>query len=153
MNKNFKLGTNLRYTYNSKLWKETENNYRYNLDVLYRGSISDRLVFYYRLRFEHEYVNLFSEQQTTNEDYSTVRNRVKVKYEIHKIHKGYFSAELFRIIEILKAPYFNKVKFYIGDDIKTRIGKIDLSFGYEQEINENYPLSFFYIKSIYTLKL
>lgn len=62
MNKNFKLGANLRYTYNSKLWTEADNNCSYNLDLLYKGDVSKRMTIFYRVRYQHEYVNLY---QTT----------------------------------------------------------------------------------------
>ena len=64
MNKNFKLGSNFRYTYNAKRWKEPENNYRYNFALFYRGDIYSRLTFHYRLSYQHEYENLFSQYQS-----------------------------------------------------------------------------------------
>lgn len=152
-NKNFKLGSNLRYTYNSKRWKEAENNYRYNIDLNYKFKILNKFTCYYRLRYQYEYVNVFSEFQSTNINSSAVRNRAKVKYKISKNHKVYFSTELFRLIVIFKEPYYNRVRFYIGDEINCKVGKFSLSLGYEQDINDSFPLTFFFLKTIYTLKL
>lgn len=45
-----------------------------------------------------------------------------------------------------KIPHFNKIRFYLGDNIKTNIGKFDCAIGYEQEINTKYPLSFLFLK-------
>lgn len=153
MNKNFKLGSNFRYTYNAKRWKEPENNYRYNFALFYRGDIYSRLTFHYRLSYQHEYENLFSEYESTNANHSQIRNRAKVKFKIDKKHRGYFSTELFRRREIFREPYFNNIRFYLGDEINYKSGEFSVSFGYEQEINSTYPLSFFFLKTIYTLKL
>jgi len=153
INKNFRLGANLRYTYNAKRWKETENNYRYNFDLRYKGRIMENLNLHYRLRYQHEYVNTFSEYLKTNIHHSNIRHRAKAEYKINKLHTSYFSAELFRLMEPFIEPYWNKVRFFIGDEIASRIGEFDVSFGYELETNTKYPLSFFFIKTKYTLKL
>jgi len=153
MNENFKLGANFRYTYNAKRWKETENNYRYNFDLHYKGNITKKLKLYYRLRYQQEYVNLFSELQSTNIHYSAIRNKIKVQYRLSKMNKLYISGELYRLIETFKEPYFNIIRFHIGDNIKTKIGRFNCSFGYAQEIYTKGPLSFFFLKTIYTLKL
>lgn len=153
INKNFKLGANLRYTYNAKRKKENENDFRYNLDLLYKGRISDKFTFYYRLRYQQEFVNLFSEYQKTNYRYSAIRNRVKIQYKLDKINDLFFSAELFRQIELFRDPYNNLVRVYLGDNINTKIGKFCCALGYEQEINSCNPLSFFFLKTIYTVRL
>ena len=153
MNENFKLGANFRYTYNARRWKETENNYRYNFDLHYKGNISKKIKLYYRLRYQQEFVNLFSEYQSTNIHYSAIRNKIKVQYSVSKMNKLYISGELYRLIETFKEPYFNIIRFHLGDNIKTKIGSFNCSFGYAQEINTNAPLSFFFLKTIYTLKL
>lgn len=53
LNKNFKLGSNLRYTYNRKRTKDAENNYRYNFDLLYKSKFLPKLNLTYRLRYQH----------------------------------------------------------------------------------------------------
>lgn len=153
MNKNFKLGANLRYTYDSKLWKDKVDNYRYNFDLHYNWNISDRLTFCNRLRYQHEFENLFTESRSTNMHYATIRNRVKFNYKVSNRHEGYFSAELFRLKETFREAYFNKVRFFLGDEFNSEKGKFSLSIGYDQEINSTYPLSFLFLKTIYTLKL
>ena len=153
MNKNFKLGANLRFTHDAKRWKEAENNYRYNLDLNYKANISKKIKLYYRLRYQETYVDLFSEYQTTNIHYSGFRNKIKIKYNLNKRNKLFLSGELFRLKETFRSPYFNKIRFYLGDEIKTKIGNVSCSFGYEQEINTDYPLSFFFIRLAYTIKL
>lgn len=153
INKNFKLGANIRYIHNVKRWTVAENNYRYNLDLLYKGKLSNKLKIYYRLRYQKEYVNLLSEYEEINIHSSSIRNRIKAQFRANKINKLFISAELHRLIEMFKEPYFNLIRFHIGDNIKTKIGEFNCSIGYTQEINTNYPLSFFFLKTIYTLKL
>jgi hypothetical protein len=152
INKNFKLGANFRYTYNKKRWKETENNYRYNLDLHYKGKVSTKLKLYHRLRYQKNITDVFSVTQT-NVNLSKIRNKLKIGYKINKNNMLYFSGEIFKSIEIFKTPYFNKTRFYLGDVIKTKIGDFNCSFGYEQEVNTDYPLNFLFLKIVYTLKL
>lgn len=152
MNKNFKLGTNFRYSYNAKRWKDAENDYRYNLDLLYSGKIFSKFNFYYRLRYQHEYVNFF-EKPSSNIHYSGIRNKLKLRYTVNKKNKLYVSCELFRLMEPFKDPYFNMLRLNLGDEIKTNIGNLNCSIGYEKEINTNYPLSFLFIETVYTIKL
>lgn len=153
MNKNFKLGVNLRYTYNEKRWRDAENNYRYNLDLNYKAKIYNKVKLYYRLRYQQEYVDLFRDFQTTNIKYSVIRNKVKFQYSINKKNKLFISAELYRLIESFKEPYFNLTRFQVGNDFNTKIGVFNCSLGYAQEINTTHPLSFYFVKTIYTLKL
>lgn len=153
MNKNFKLGANFRYVCNKKRWKETENNYRYNLDLHYKGNMSKKLKLYYRLRYQKDITDVFSATQMTNVNFSSIRNKIKIGYKINKKNRLYFSGEIFRSIEIFKSPYYNKTRFYLGNVIKTKIGNFNCSFGYEKEVNTNYPLSFFFLKTVYTLNL
>ena len=153
LNKNFKLGANLRYTYNAKRLQDSENNYRYNLDLKFKSKLITDLKLHYRLRYQHEYVNLFSEYQPTNNNYSGVRNKVLIQYAANKQNEVFFSVELFRLIQTFRKPYFNKIRFYIGDNVKSERGRFNYSLGYEQELNSIDPLSFFFLKTIYTLKL
>lgn len=153
MNRNFRLGANLRYTYNAMRWKDAENNYRYNLDLNYKSRISKKLELYYRLRYQKEFVNLFRAYEATNIYYSGVRNRIKLKYGINQKNRIYVSGELFRLMEVYREPYFNMIRLYLGDEIQTKAGDFNCSFGYEQEINTSYPLHFFFLKAIYTIEL
>ena len=90
MNKNFKLGANLRYTYNAKRWKNSENNYRYNLDLKFKSNLTRKLKLHYRLRYQQEYVNLFTEYHSTNIHYSGVRNKLLIQYKANKKNEFYF---------------------------------------------------------------
>ncbi|MFW6327699.1 MAG: DUF2490 domain-containing protein [Bacteroidota bacterium] len=153
INKNFRLRINLRYIYDQKRWKDAENNYRYYLDLLYKGKLTTKLRLHYRLRYQHEYVNLFTEYHSKKIHYSGIRNKIKAQLKLNEQNNIYVSGELFRLIETHREPYFNKIRFHIGDEFETKIGSFNFSAGYEQEINDSNPLTFFLIKTIYTLKL
>lgn len=153
MNKNFKFGANLRYVYNNKRLEDAENNYRYNLDLLYKGKLISKLKLYYRFRYQHEYVYPSSVYPITNIHYSGIRNKIRIQYRANDQNDIYISGELFRLLQIYREPYFKKIRFYVGDNLKTKIGRFNLSLGYEQEINTNHPLSFFFIKAKYTLEI
>lgn len=153
LNKNFKLGSNLRYTYNQNRTKDAENNYRYNFDLLYKNKFLLKLYLTYRLRYQHEYVNLSFRDHSENIKYSGIRNKVEVQYSVTHQHEIFLSGELFRLIQTYREPYFNKLRFYVGDEVKTKFGRQKYSFGYEQELNDKPTLSFFFIEAIYLLKL
>jgi len=154
LNKNFSLGANLRYTYDNKRWRSPENDYRYNLDLIYKGKLTDKLSIGYRLRHQHEYVDIFQANSQHKRNFYGIRNRVQMKYKLDKKNEMFFSFEMFRLIETYREPYFNKFRLYIGDEFKTKkYGKIALSFGYEQELNDIYPLSFYFVKTNYTFRL
>ncbi|MGB0850541.1 MAG: DUF2490 domain-containing protein [Bacteroidia bacterium] len=153
INKNFKLGANLRYTYNARRWNDNEHNYRYNLDLHYRAKLSPKLKLYYRVRYQRKFVNYFHLPQPSNIHFSKVRNKVKLRYTLNEKHRLYTSGELFKSTETYKEPVFDKLRFHIGDDIKTNKGNLNCSIGYEQEINSENPLSFLFLRTHYTLKL
>jgi len=155
INKQFAIGTNLRYIYNKRRVKERENNFRYNLDIEFKKKIKSGLNFRYRLRYQKEYVNLFSgffAAAPQNIYSSSVRNKVKLMFKYNKTNRFFLSSELFRLFELFREPYFNKVRFYLGDEIKTTIGSFDCSIGFEKELHSNNPYSFIFFKSIYTIK-
>jgi hypothetical protein len=153
LNKNFRLGANVRYIYDAKRWKDAENNFRYNFDLHYNGNISAKLKLFYRVRYQKEFVELFADHLTPYDYYSGIRHKLKMRYNLNKKNKLFISGELFRLMETFKTPFYNKLRFEFGNEMKTGIGIFNFAFGYEQEINTNYPLSFFYLKTIYTLKL
>lgn len=155
INKHFDLATNVRYIYDAKRVKEPENNFRYNFDIEYKKTIRPRLNFRYRLRYQKEYVDLFSGffAPAPQKIYSlSVRNKVRLIFKYNRTNRFFFSSEIFRLSELFREPYFNKARFFIGDKINSKIGRFDLAIGFEQEIGTEYPSSFFLIKTIYRIK-
>ena len=153
INKSFSLNANLRYIYDRKRWKEPENNLRYNFDLGYKVKIIEDLDLTYRARYQKELVNPFNEELDQNEHFSGFRNKIKLKYKYDDRNKVYVSAELFRLIQPYRAPYFNKLQFLIGDKLNTNIGKFDCSLGFEKEIQSSHPYSFGFLKIRYTLRV
>ena len=70
-----------------------------------------------------------------------------------KTNNIYVSAEIFKIHKQFKSPYYNKLRFYIGDKIKTSWGTFDCALGYTQELNNAYPAHFLIIHVLYELSL
>jgi hypothetical protein len=159
INKEFNLATNIRYTYNNKRVQENENNFRYNLDFGYKKELTQKSKIYYRLRYQKEYINHYRNIyyrltgiSSQNIYSSGVRNKLKIKFKLSKKIKFYTSAELFRLIENFREPYFNKIRFNIGDEIKSKIGKFDFLLGFEKELHSDFPYSFLFFKMIYSIK-
>ena len=159
INKEFNLGANIRYTYNNKRVKVNENNFRYNLDIGYKKELTQKIKIYYRLRYQKEYINHFrniyyrSAGISSQKIYSScVRNKLKITFKQNKKNKFYTSVELFRLIENFREPYFNKIRFNIGEETKSKIGKFDFSLGFEKELHSDFPYSFLFLKMIYSIK-
>ena len=150
---NFKIAANIRYIFDKKYFKKTEQNYRYNLDFLYQADLTNRLVFTYRLRYQKEYVNLFGNYSIRHIHFTDFRNKTELNYEWNKTHNVYISSEIFRRIEQYREPYFSKFRFYIGDKVSTDIGEFDFSLGFDREIRPDIPSSCLFIKLIYRMKL
>lgn len=153
INKHFKIGADLRYTRDAKRFNPTENNYRYNLDLDYRIKLSKKLKLSYRLRYQQAFVKELPEYGQSFSRVANIRNKIKMNYKLNDNNSLHFSAELFRRIEAFRTPYFNQFRLYIGNEFKTKTGKFNFALGYEQEVNTEYPLTFFFLKTTYTLKI
>jgi len=159
INKKFNLGTNIRYTHNNKRVKEKENNFRYNLDIGYKKELTKKIKIHYQLRYQKEYINhyrnVYYRLTGLSSQYkysSVVRNKLKITFKQNKKNKYYAGAELFRLIENFREPYFNKIRFNLGEEIKSKIGEFDFSIGFEKELYSDFPYSFLFFKTIYSIK-
>ena len=159
INNKFNLGTNIRYTHNNKRVKEKENNFRYNLDIGYKKELTRKIKIHYRLRYQKEYINHYRNVYyrltgiSNQKMYSSgIRNKLKITFKQNKKNKFYTAAELFRLIENFREPYFNKIRFNIGEEIKSKIGRFDFSIGFEKELHSDFPYSFLFFKMIYSIK-
>ncbi len=153
INKEFRIGGELRYYINQKRDETQSQNWRYNLDFKYRTKLIKHLKFRYRLRHQTAYENLFTAQPNKGESKSAIRNRVGLFYKLKNHHELYFTTEIFRTILYYRKPYFSELRFVVGDEIETKYGQFDLSFGYERELNSLYPLHFMFTRVYYTFKL
>ncbi len=151
IDKRFKLGANARYFFNKQKDKTISRDFRYNLDFRFKEKLSDKLKIKYRLRFQSAYRNAF--ELVPEGIKSNLRNKIALIYTINKQNTAYTSAELFREIVTYKRPHFNKIRLLAGNEVETKLGNFDLSFGYERELNSEYPLNHFFGRVYYTFKL
>lgn len=152
INSHFDIGSRHRYNYNNKRHVEAEQNYSYTLDFKFDYSFSF-IKLYYRLRYEKEYVNLFTDYSLEKINTINYRNRIKLQYSLSEINNMYISGELFKIHKQFKSPYFNKYRIYAGDEIETKWGTFDCSVGYTRELNDEHPEQFICLNIVYELRL
>ncbi|MGY5351562.1 DUF2490 domain-containing protein [Wenyingzhuangia sp. IMCC45533] len=153
INKHFKLGAAVRYTHNRRRVKAAEDNFRYNLDLGFAGKIIKKLKFSYRLRYQHEYLDFFKDLNANHVNFFEIRNKIRLKYKLNKNNSPYFSSEIFKLNETFKESTFNKIRFYIGDQVNSGFGDFDIALGYEKELNAKNPLTFLFVKLIYNVEL
>ena len=151
INKLFKLGFGLRYAYGRKKDLIFTNDIRYNFDFNFKKEIVHNLDLKYRFRFQHNYRNLFNFVPDINQR-SHIRNKLELQYELEK-HTVYFASELFREFVSYKDPEFNSLRLSLGDQIENKLGEFDYAIVYERELNDKYPLDFFFLNLKYTFKL
>jgi hypothetical protein len=154
INKNFRLQGNVRYIHDVQKTKKTENSLRYNFDLEFRTKIKKKYQLLYRFRYQQKFIDLLQRQRTTiSEKESAVRNKVKFVFKYKKAHRFYFSTELFIQSEVFREAYLDKLRFSLGDKIKTKVGKFNVALGYEVNLQPNDPFSFFFLKVIYSINL
>jgi len=153
LNKTIRLGLNLRYTYDASRWDEADNEFRYNLDFLVKYNITDFLQFNYRLRYQQCFTELFASEGLYENQFSAVRNRVKLDFELSRIQTFYGSAELFRMMEPFHTPCFNKLRFFLGDEIDLKKNSLDIALGMEKDLQSTYQYTFFFISTFYKFRL
>jgi hypothetical protein len=153
INKNFAIGSNGRYSRNKKYSGLVQNDYRYDLDFRYERKLSERLKFYYRLRYQKKFYGSGVFYREVNYYESEVRNRLKLRWELNEKHRFYGSGEIFRLTKKSREPYFNQYRLWVGDDIISTIGGIDFAFGIEHQLNNSNPYTFYIFKIKYELEL
>lgn len=151
INKNFGLGGNLRYYLDKEKDKRLVQDWRYNFDLKFKHKIGERVKFSYRLRFQSVYEDLFGiiDQGRV----SSLRNKISIDYKLNKTNSLFVDAEIFRKLVFYRKPYFNKVRFQVGNELKTKIGKFKFAAGYERELKSDYPLNYFFGGVFYTFKI
>lgn len=154
INKNFRLNGNLRYIHDVKKTKQTENSLRYNFDLECRAKIKKKYQITYRFRYQQKFIDLLQYQRTTiAEKESAIRNKIKFVFKYNKAHHFYCSTELFIRSKVFREAYFDKLRFNLGDKIKTKVGKFNVALGYEVNVQANNPFSFFFLKVVYDISL
>lgn len=150
---NFSLAAGGRYTYNLDYFDNLQHDFRYNLDFAYRYRFSSAFRFKYRLRFQNEYVNSFANSEFDKLQEAKFRNRLKLEYLHSQAHKLYLSAEIYKTYKIFRLPYFSKTIFFIGDKISFGKQSLDISLGFQRDLNKTRPSNFGVLVLKYNLKL
>lgn len=154
INKNFRLNGNARYIHDVKKWKATENSLRYNVDLEFRTRVKKKFQLFYRLRYQQKFIDFFHRQRTKIAPRtSAIRNKIRLLFKYKKAHKFYVSSEFFVTSEVFREAYADKLRFCLGDKIKTKVGSFNCALGYEVNVQANNPFSFFFLKVVYLIRL
>lgn len=153
INKNFELGANGRYTRNKKYNGLLENNYRYDFDFRFEAKLSQRLKLFNRLRYQKEFYGSGVFYEEINYYETAFRNKLKIRWNLNDIHRFYGAGEIFRITKKSREPYFNQFRFWLGDDLDSSLGKFDLAFGIEHQLNNENPYTYYIFKIQYEIEL
>lgn len=148
INKQFKLGTELRYTYNKKRDFDLSHEGRYAFHLNYQIEPIKDLEFNYRLKYQQEYSEI-DNLDRNNEINTNWRHRLKIQWEKFDRHKIYLSTEYFRGNEQFRAPFHDKFRITLGDKMKAGPGEIGLAIAYEQELQHSFPIQMAILKLNY----
>ena len=152
INRNFSLAAKYRFTRNKKKDLSYQNRSRYSLDLRYKGRL-DFLTFYYRLRYQKEVesMRLFDIEEPY-EKY--VRNRITVRYTDFKKIEPYLSGELFQLFQQYEFPRIDYMRIEAGIRIATGdLGEFKLAWGFNRELQEANPATFYAVRINYTFEL
>lgn len=151
INRNFKLQGNVRYALNQTKNKNIAQDFRYNIDLRYKWKINEVLNFKYRLSFQTRYRNLFTHNyKGTKSDF---RHKIYLEYKVNKTHELSLSGELWREFELYEIPHFGQLRIVLSDEISTKIGKLRVFAGVDQDIDSSTPLTYYITGIAYKLSL
>ena len=150
IDKRFKIGSQLRYSYARRKDHTFSNDVRYSFDFKYKLKLPKHFTLRYRARYQNLYKNLFG--FTPEGTRSNFRNKLTLGYSLNA-HFIYFSGEINRNIGNFQAPFFNKMRLNLGDKFDLQNGKLSYSLSYERELSTNYPLHFLFCRFYYTFQI
>lgn len=153
INKNFEISTNGRYTRNKKYSGLLENNYRYDFDFRYEAKLSSRIKLFNRLRYQKEFYRSGVFYEEINYYEIAFRNKLKLRWKFNDRHRFYGSGEIFRLAKKSREAYFDQFRVWVGDDMNSSIGKFDLAFGVEHQLNNANPYTQYIFKIQYEITL
>ncbi len=142
INENFSIALGARYTKDYDYLGSFQHNIRYNSDFSYRYRISQYFRINYRLRFQKEFLNLFNISDIDNPYEMKFRHRIKCEYLHNQAHNFYFSGEIFRSHKVFREAYFSKYRLFVGDKINFGKQSIDISLGFQSDLNKKHPMNF-----------
>lgn len=151
IDKNFSIGTHIRYVGNRKKDDFFYHDLRNDYDLNFKIKLGDRFKLKYRLKFQKTYGNLMTMnlvKYDPKENKSNFRNKLQVEYEIGE-HTLFLSFELFREYKLFKRPEFNKMRINLGDVFGFKKGDFTTGLSYELDWSDSTPLHFFFLKLYY----
>lgn len=149
INKEFSLGSDLRYFINRQSNLVLTQDWRYNFDFRYKAKGG----FGYRLRYQTAYEEPFGKGMNQGGITSNFRNAFSYEKKLNKKNILKIRGEIFRQIKSYRKPYFNKFRLSLEDQIKTKIGKFNVALNYERELNSTNPLNFFFLSIHHKFKV
>jgi hypothetical protein len=153
LNKNFKLGVGLRYIRDRGGNDLFDNDFRFNLDALFKHKVND-FSFQYRLRFQNR-----NEIGLSNANGDYYRNFLRLKASLKYNIKGWrldpvFSVEIFRDLTKVTGR-FDNLRFTIGSNYNLKkYGELGAFYRLERELGASYPktTSIIGLNYVYTFK-
>ncbi len=149
INRNFALQTNYRYNRHRINEGSFKPRTRYNFDLRYKGRL-DFITLAYRARYQKEVegMNLL-DPHTGYKKY--LRHKLTLSYSDLKQLKPYAYAELFRLYRMYKPARYDYYRVVAGVSYTPgKIGKVDLSYGFNHEFNTTLPATLFMFRLYYT---
>ena len=151
IDKNFSIGTHLRYIGNRKKDNFFYHDLRNDYDLNFKIKLSDRIKLKYRVKYQKTYGNLMTLDVTKydpKENKSNFRNKIQTEYEIGT-HTLFLSFELFREYKLFERPTFNKMRINLGDEFGFKKGDFVAGLSYELDWSDSKPLHFVFLKLYY----
>jgi len=150
INKRFKLGGAIRYSYDRKRDLTFRHDFRYNLDFYYRQPVIQNFGIQLRLRQQQGF-SLIDEFRKNFAVKTHTRYRLRFFYKLDDL-LPYISWEFFRESVYFKRPSFNKMRFNAGAKWKLGRGEIGLALMYERELEEDFPSEFYALRLRYNFR-
>jgi len=152
INKAFKLGGELRYSYNKKRDRSLSHDGRYAIHLNYQFEPIKDLEINYRIKYQQKYASIDNFHRHKKID-TNWRHRIKIQWEKFDNHKIYLSSEYFRGNEQFRAAFHDKYRITLGDKMKAGPGEIGFAVGYEQELEHSFPIKMMILKLNYHFDL
>ena len=148
INKYFKVKACYRYTnkaghHDSEI-RPTNNRERISGDLNF--DIGKKVGFKYRFRYQ------YTRERNTHKEYNYLRNKLSLKYGLHKMAEPYIEAELFYRLD--DANELRAYRYTIGLDSKIS-GNLNVKNFYrvEKEINTGLPQKYYIVGIMFSYKL
>ena len=147
INKKFKISGGIRYAFNAKEDKTISQDFRYHGDFGYKLKFNKDFSMKYRLRFQTRYPNLFLPTRKGSD--SDFRHRHSFDFDLNKKHELGFSAEIWREFELYEKPHFGKIRLLPSDEMEWNKQKINVFGGFEKDIDESTPMTYYIVGIAY----